>query len=112
MLRKKPCGCGYSDLETNTNNTSDFSLKYIWNPPSPKTIYCKITATPREKLNFMLNKRIYPEKLNEITEKVKNHLYSCCNCVYYNEDEFHCKFKNKYLRRDSICSFFEPFENV
>ena len=46
----------------------------------------------------MLSKGAYTEKLKEITKKVKNPLYSCCNCVYYNEEILHCQIKNRYLK--------------
>ena len=110
MLRKKFCRCGYNKQETLSSNGINTSLIEIWNPPSPKVIYCKLTATSLDKLKTMLNKGVYPEKLKEITKKVKNHLFSCLNCVYYNEEIFHCQIKNKYLKKDSICRSFEPYE--
>ena len=109
MLRKKPCPCGYSDKKINDKNAY---LSQMWDPPSPNIIYCRITATPFEKLKSMLSKGVQLEKLKEIRKKVKNRLYSCCNCVYYHEDLFHCKLKNKYFKKDSICKRFEPFENI
>jgi DNA-directed RNA polymerase subunit M/transcription elongation factor TFIIS len=109
LLRKKSCKCGYNEPEKQTNV---ISLKKIWKPPSPNIIYCKLTATPFEKLKSMLNKGLYPEKLKEIKEKVRNHLYSCANCVYYYEDMSHCKLKNNYIQNDSICKTFEPFEKL
>ncbi|KKK42201.1 hypothetical protein LCGC14_0822020 [marine sediment metagenome] len=107
MLRKKPCLCGYID-ETDNNNVP---LGHIWDPPTSNIIYCKITTTPIEKIRLMLNKRVVPDKLKEVREKVKKHLYSCLNCVYYHEDKFHCKIKNKFLTKDSICKSFEPFSD-
>ena len=109
MLRKKSCACGYNEPETNSNIGA---LLYIWAPPSPNIIYCKITATDYEKLKKMLSKGIQLEKLDEIKENLKKHLYNCCNCVYYNEEISHCQLKNKYLRKDSICKSFEPFEKT
>jgi hypothetical protein len=82
----------------------------IWDPPSPKIIYSRLTATSQDKLRVMLSKGPYPEKLKEIIKKVKNRQYSCCNCVYYNEEKFHCQIKNKWFKKDSICKSFEPFE--
>lgn len=107
LLRKKPCPCGYSDNESTPESKS---LNYIWSPPAPNIIYCKLTATSLEKLKLMLNKGLYPEKLREIKEKLRNRLYSCKDCVYYHGEISLCKLKNKYLRRDSICKTFEPFE--
>ena len=109
MLRKKSCRCGYADKETNNKNPS---LIQIWDPPSPNNIYCKIAAIPYDKLKSMLSKGVPIEKLTEIRKKLRNHIYSCCNCVYYHEEEFHCKFKNKYIKKDSICRTFEPYENI
>lgn len=109
MLRKKPCPCGYSDHETHIKSNT---LLQIWAPPSPNIIYCRITATPYDKLKLMLNKGIHLEKLKEIKYKIKNRLYSCTDCVYYHEEIFHCKLKNKYLRKDSICKSFEPYEKI
>jgi len=109
MLRKKSCACGYNEPETNSNIEP---LPHIWAPPSPNIIYCKITATKYEKLKIMLSKGIHIEKLDEIKEKIKKNLYSCCNCVYYHEKISHCQLKNKYLRKDSICKSFEPFEKT
>jgi len=108
MLRKKTCRCGYREIQA--NNASNTYIIEIWDPPSPKIIYCRLTATSQEKLRNMLSKGNYPEKLKVITKKVKKHLYSCCNCVYYNEEELHCQIKNKFLKKDSICKRFEPFE--
>jgi hypothetical protein len=110
MLRKKSCKCGYNTQDTLSKNENITSLIEIWNPPSPKIIFCKLTATSQDKLKIMLNKGIYPEKLKEITEKLKNHHFSCCDCVYYNEEIFHCQIKNKYLKKESICRSFEPYE--
>ena len=110
MLRKKSCKCGYNDQNSLTKNVTGTSLIEIWNPPSPKVIFCKLTATSHDKLETMLSKGKYPEKLKEITKKLKNHLFSCCNCVYYNEEIFHCQIKNKFLKKESICRSFEPFE--
>ncbi|MHA1914574.1 MAG: hypothetical protein ACW986_11800 [Promethearchaeota archaeon] len=109
MLRKKACRCGYTEFET---TPTKIPLRQLWNPPSPNIIYCKLTATPYEKLKSMLKKGEYPEKLKEIKKKVKNRLLSCRNCVYYDEYLFLCKFKNKYIAKDSICKTFEPFENA
>ncbi|GAH05563.1 unnamed protein product, partial [marine sediment metagenome] len=78
LLRKKPCPCGYSEPETTLKG---MSLGHIWDPPSANLIYCRITATPYDKLKLMLNKGIKPEKLKEIKKGLKNHLYSCLNCV-------------------------------
>ncbi|MFW9876456.1 MAG: hypothetical protein ACFFG0_25460 [Candidatus Thorarchaeota archaeon] len=107
LLRKKTCRCGYTESETPTNKTL---LIRLWNPPSPNIIYSRITATPYEKLKLMLSKGTYPKKLKEVKENLRNHFYSCVNCVYYNEDVSHCKLKNKYIQKDSICKTFEPFE--
>ncbi|MHA2391801.1 MAG: hypothetical protein ACXAEX_07515 [Promethearchaeota archaeon] len=107
LLRKKPCKCGYSEEEDTSNK---ISLIKIWKPPSPNNVYCRITATSYEKLRSMLSKGIYPEKLKEIRKRIKNHLYSCINCVYYHEELSLCKFKNKYIQRDSICKSFEPYK--
>ena len=111
MLRKKTCGCGWGELETISNDGSPNHLIKIWNPPSPNAIYCKITATPYEKLKSLLNKGIKPEKLKEVRENFKNRLYSCGNCLYYHAEISHCKYKNKYLTKDSICKSFEPFSD-
>ncbi|TKJ22128.1 MAG: hypothetical protein CEE43_07885 [Promethearchaeota archaeon Loki_b32] len=112
MLRKKTCRCGYGELDATSKDASHNHLIKIWNPPSPNAIYCKITATPHEKLKSMLNKGMIPEKLKEVREKFKNHLYSCRNCVYYYEEISHCKFKNKYLSKDSICKSYEPYDII
>jgi len=111
LLRKKPCGCGYGEIETNSKDGSTNHLIKFWNPPSPTAIYCKITATPYEKLKSMLSKGIKPEKLKEVRENFKNHLYSCSTCLYYHAEISHCKYKNKYLTKDSICKSFEPFSD-
>jgi len=110
MLRKNACGCGYNNPSINSKNLSNTSLIHIWNPPTPNIIYCKITATSYDKLKMILSKGTYPEKLKEIKKKLRNHLFSCSNCLYYNEEIFHCQIKNKYLEKDSICSNFEPYE--
>ena len=112
MLRKNACGCGYNNPSINSKNLSNTSLIHIWNPPTPNIIYCKITATSYDKLKMMLSKGTYPEKLKEIKKKLKNRLYSCINCVYYNDEIFHCQIKNKYLKKDSICRSFEPYEKT
>jgi len=109
MLRKKTCRCGFGELDTTSKNASHNQLKKIWSPPSPNNIYCKVTATSYEKLKSVLNKRMIPEKLKEVREKLKNHLYSCSNCLYYHAEVFLCKYKDKYLTKDSICRSFEPF---
>ncbi len=109
LLRKKSCPCGYKELDSTSESRS---LPKIWSPPSPNIIYCKIAATSLDKLKKMLNKGIKVEKLKEIRNKLKNHLYTCCNCVYYHEEISHCQLKNKYLRNDSICKSFEPFEKL
>ena len=110
MLRKKSCKCGYNNQNIHSKNGPNMALNEIWNPPSPKVIFCKLTATSQNKLETMLSKGNYPEKLKDITKKLKNHLFSCCNCVYYNEEVFHCQFKNKFLKKESICRSFEPYE--
>ena len=110
MLRKKPCGCGSVDQPSTSKDVSSNSLIEIWNPPSPNTIYCRITGTAYDKLKKILSKGAYPEELKEIRKKINRHLYSCCNCVYYVEKVFHCKFKNKFLNKTSICKSFEPWE--
>ncbi|MFX1530532.1 MAG: hypothetical protein ACFFBC_05425 [Promethearchaeota archaeon] len=109
LLRKKPCPCGYDNLDSTSESKS---LLKIWSPPTPNIIYCKITATSLEKLKKMLSKGIRVQKLKEIRDKLKNHFYTCCNCVYYHEEIFHCQLKNKNLRKDSICKSFEPFDNL
>ena len=110
MLRKKSCKCGYNTQDSLSTNLNNMSLIEIWNPPSPKIIFCKLTGTSQDKLKIMLNKGIYSDKLKEITKKLKNHHFSCCDCVYYNEEIFHCQIKNKYLKKESICRSFEPYE--
>ena len=110
MLRKKPCGCGYVDQSSNSKNVSSVSLVEIWNPPSNNTIYCQITGTSYDRLKYLLSKGVYPEELKEIKEKIKKHYYTCCKCVYYIEENFHCKLKNKFLKKSSICKSFEPWE--
>ena len=110
LLRKKPCPCGYEESDTTSKDTSHNLLKKIWSPPSPNAIYCKITATPHEKLKTMLNKGMIPKKLKEVREKYKHRLYSCINCVYYHEKISQCKIKNKYLSKDSICKSYEPYD--
>lgn len=107
LLRKKPCKCGYDSREKPTKKSF---LNQIWDPPSPNTIYCNLTATAYEKLKLMLKKRIYPEKLKEIQKKLKKHLYSCNVCLYYHKELSLCKKKNKYFTEDSICKSFEPYE--
>lgn len=107
LLRKKPCPCGDKDLDSTSESRS---LLKIWSPPTPNIVYCKITATSLEKLKKMLSKGIKVEKLKEIRDKLKNHLLSCSNCVYYHEEINHCRLRNKFLTEDSICKSFEPFE--
>jgi hypothetical protein len=109
ILRKKTCRCGYTDREITTDK---ISLIQMWDPPSPNIIYCKITATRYKKLKLMLNKGVYPEKLKEIKVKIRNRLYSCNNCVYFHEEISHCKIKNKFMKEDSICKTFEPYEKI
>lgn len=108
LLRKRACRCGYN--QPKPKETNNGGLNYIWNPPSPNIIYCKITATPIEKLRSALNKGDYPDKLKEIKINLRNHQYTCCNCVYYNEEINHCQIYNKFYKKDSICKRFEPFE--
>jgi len=112
LLRKKTCGCGYGEVDATSKNASHNQLIKIWNPPTSNAIYCKLTATRYEKLKSMLNKGIIPEILKEVREKFKNHHYSCINCVYYHEEISHCKFKNKYLSKDSICKSYEPYDII
>lgn len=107
LLRKGGCKCGYNQPKV---SNKDISLIKVWDPPSPNIIYSRLTATPLMKLKSMLNKGIYPEKLKEIKKKLKQHLYTCSNCVYYDESLSHCKKKNKYIQNSSICKTFEPFE--
>jgi hypothetical protein len=109
LLRKKSCGCGYGKPKSTSMDTTPNGLKKIWDPPSPNNIYCKITATSYDRLKAMLNKGITPDKLKDVREGLKNRTYSCSNCLYYHEDINLCKFKNKYLTKDSICKSFEPF---
>ena len=111
LLRKNRCKCGYGQQSPKSDkNSNGIPLIQIWNPPTPNIIYCKITATPLEKLKSGLNKGIIPEKLRDIKKKLKNHQLSCQNCVYYNFDRSHCQIKNKYISMDSICKTFEPFK--
>lgn len=110
LLRKGACKCGYNKKVIPSRNGISHPLIEIWDPPSPKVIYCKLTATSLDKLKSMLSRGAYPEKLKEVSKKVKNHLYSCLNCVYYNEEISHCQIKNKYLKKESICRSFEPYE--
>ncbi|MFX1428226.1 MAG: hypothetical protein ACFFBE_17365 [Promethearchaeota archaeon] len=107
LLRRNRCKCGYNEQQIPNNK---LSLIQIWDPPSPNIIYCRITATPLKKLKQMISKGAYPDKLKEIKRKVRNHLYSCINCVYYHEEISLCKKKNKYVQNNSICKTFEPFE--
>jgi hypothetical protein len=109
LLRKKTCRCGYTECEITADKVP---LIQMWDPPSPNIIYCKIMATPYEKLKLMLTKGVYPEKLKEIKEKVRNHLYSCGDCVYFDVEISHCKIKNKYIKEESICKTFEPYEKI
>ena len=107
LLRRNRCKCGYNQPKV---SIGEISLIKIWDPPSPNIIFSRLTGTPLKKLQLMLNKGISPEKLKEIKNKVKNHLYSCSNCVYYDEYISLCKKKNKYIENSSICKTFEPFE--
>ena len=109
MLRKNACRCGFDDSNTTSKNASPNQLKKICCPSSPNAIYCKITATAYEKLKSMLNKGMYPEKLKEVRENLKNRFYSCSICLYYHAQISRCKYKNQYLTKDSICRSFEPF---
>jgi DNA-directed RNA polymerase subunit M/transcription elongation factor TFIIS len=110
LLRKKFCPCGYN-APADKKVIKDGVIQ-IWQPPTPNIIYCKITGTPLEKLKKGLNKGIYPDKLKEIKIKLKKHLFSCRDCVYYREDVIHCQLKNKFLKKDSICRSFEPYANI
>jgi hypothetical protein len=112
LLRKKFCGCGYGKPESTTTDATSNGLKKKWDPPSPNNIYCKITATSYDKLKSMLNKGIIPEKLKEVREKLKTRKYYCGVCLYYHEEINLCKFKNKYLTKDSICRSFEPLSET
>ena len=110
MLRKNRCRCGYGQQGSKIVKSSNGPMINIWNPPTPNIIYCKITATPIEKLRIGLKKGKIPDKLREIKSKLKKHELTCLNCVYYEEKKFHCQIKNKYVSKDSICKSFEPFE--
>ena len=110
MLRKNRCRCGYGQQGSKIVKSSNGPMINIWNPPTPNIIYCKITATPIEKLRIGLKKGIFPDKLREIKNRLKKHELSCLNCVYYEEKKFHCQIKNKYVSKDSICKSFEPFD--
>ena len=111
LLRKNQCKCGYGQKSLKiVRNDEGIPIKHVWSPPTPNIIYCKITATPLEKLKIGLNKGIMPEKLKDIKKKLKKHEFSCLNCVYYEELHSHCQIKNKYFSRDSICKIFEPFK--
>ena len=110
MLRKNQCRCGYGQPPPKIVKSSNGLMLTIWDPPTPNIIYCKITATPIEKLRIGLNKGIYPDKLREIKKRLKKHDLTCLNCVYYEENKFHCQIKNKFVSKDSICKRFEPFE--
>ena len=109
LLRKNSCPCGYNAPSTVVKGDSNIILNYIWDPPSTNMLYCKITGTPYEKLKFEISKGNYPEKLKEIREDIKDHKYTCRNCVYYNHEKSHCKLKNKYFKDDSICKSIELF---
>jgi len=108
LLRKKPCPCGY-DSNKSSSNTS--SLNQMWDPPSPNLIYCRITATSFDKLKSMLKKNIVPDILKDIRRKINNHLYSCTDCLYYDENKSLCQKKKKYLSKESICRIFEPYQH-
>jgi hypothetical protein len=110
MLRKNRCKCGYGQQGSKIVKSSTGPMINIWNPPTPNIIYCKITATPIEKLRIGLKKGKYPDKLKEIKNRLKKHELTCLNCVYYEEKKFHCQIKNKYVSKDSICKSFEPFD--
>ena len=112
LLRKDSCRCGYNAPVTTKKKVSKDGVIQIWDPPSPNIIYSKVTGTPLEKLQKGLKKGIYPEKLKKIKQNLKKRLYTCCNCVYYREDVQHCQKKNKFLKMDSICRTFEPYENI
>ncbi|MHA2037866.1 MAG: hypothetical protein ACW972_01495 [Promethearchaeota archaeon] len=111
LLRKKTCRCGYGEPQGFSKDSSYDNIKKIWDPPSPNNIYCKITATPYDKLRSMLIKGIIPDKLKEVRDNLKSRFYSCSNCLYYHGDIYLCKFKNKYLTKDSICRSFEPYSD-
>lgn len=115
LLRRNVCKCGYNKpniKSVKSRNFSNTSLIHIWNPPTPNIIYCKISATSLDTLRKMVSKGKYPVKLKEIKKKLKNHLFSYTNCLYYNEELFHCQIKNKYIDKESICSSYEPFEKA
>ena len=109
LLMGKYCKCGYNSPKILRKNTNA-PIKHIWNPPSANVVYSKLTGTPIEKLKLQINKGHYPEKLKVIRKNLNARKYTCCNCVYYNEERFHCQIKNKWFEKDSICKGFEPFE--
>ncbi|MFX1275216.1 MAG: hypothetical protein ACFFAT_09270 [Promethearchaeota archaeon] len=111
LLRKNLCKCGYGQQRPKiAKSTNGIPLIHVWDPPTPNIIYCKITATPLEKLKTGLNKGIVPEKLREIKNKLKKYQITCQNCLYYIKERSHCQIKNKYISKDSICKTFEPFK--
>jgi len=110
LLRKKSCPCGYNAPSPKKKETA--GILEIWDPPSPKVIYCKITGTPFDKLKKDIKKGIYPEGLKKIKQKLKKHLIDCINCVYFRDDILHCKIRNKYMKEGSICRKFEPYEDI
>lgn len=112
LLRKKTCECGYGKPKALPQNGVSNYVIQIWDPPSPKTIYCKLTASSHDKLNSLLNKGMVPEKLKEVRRKLKNHLFFCNNCLYYHADKFLCKYKSKYVTLESICRSFEPLPDI
>ena len=83
-------------------SAEDYIKEFTKDPPTPQDIINQAEALKTHK-TF--------DKLKEIKRKVRNHLYSCINCVYFHEEISLCKKKNKYIQNNSICKTFEPFEN-
>ena len=109
LLRRKYCDCGYNSPKIQRKNTNA-PIKRIWDLPSANLIYSKLTGTSMDKLKSLISKGNYPEELKIIKKKLNARKYTCCNCVYYNEERLHCQIKNKWFEKDSICKGFEPFE--
>lgn len=60
VLRNRPCKCGYKDhISKNFSKNTAENISVFWDPPNPRTLYCRITGVPYRKLKYNINQGLY-----------------------------------------------------